>query len=72
MGYVMMIVGIYLIVNGIGDYAGCVKGAVERMRDWGIVVHQTTLPSTLRVATSPYTGEALDTDCHVGLTPSSQ
>lgn len=22
MGYVMMIVGIYLIVNGIGDYAG--------------------------------------------------
>ena len=42
--------------------APCVKGAVERMRDWGIVVHQTTLPSTLRVATSPYTGEALVTD----------
>ena len=26
----------------------CVKGAVERMRDWGIVVHQTTLPSLHR------------------------
>lgn len=29
MGYVMMIVGIYLIVNGIGDYAG-----QSRQKDW--------------------------------------
>ena len=42
----------------------CVKGAVERKRDWGIVGqlrivdYRTTPPSALRAATSPYTGEA--------------
>ena len=37
----------------------CVKGAVSRKADWGIVGLRSTPPSTLRVATSPYTGEAL-------------
>ena len=46
MGYVMMIVGIYLIVNGIGDYAG-----QSRQKDW--IPIEATVTETERISMEP-------------------
>ena len=48
MGYVMMIVGIYLIVNGIGDYAG-----QSRQKDWIPIEATVTDVSSEGVSSSP-------------------
>ena len=48
MGYVMMIVGIYLIVNGIGDYAG-----QSRQKDWIPIEATVTDVSSEVVSSSP-------------------
>ena len=48
MGYVMMIVGIYLIVNGIGDYAG-----QSRQKDWLTTQATVTDVSSEVVSSSP-------------------
>ena len=48
MCYVMMIVGIYLIVNGIGDYAG-----QSRQKDWIPIEATVTDVSSEVVSSSP-------------------
>ena len=48
MGYVMMIVGIYLIVNGIKDYAG-----QSRQKDWIPIEATVTDVSSEVVSSSP-------------------
>ena len=48
MGYVMMVVGIYLIVNGIGDYAG-----QSRQKDWIPIEATVTDVSSEVVSSSP-------------------
>lgn len=48
MGYVMMVVGIYLIVNGVGDYAG-----QSRQKDWIPIEATVTDVSSEVVSSSP-------------------